>query len=416
MILQGEDVFGHQPLSRSHELGKLLTVDVNVSENGRRRSGSYSQTTTFEAWREERCTGSVITRSGPPPREWGIPDMQPTASITARLEDADEIRRRMADFANALGAPVSVRYSRLFSRRHILDAIESWCWRDIDVFALTGRISLSNGRFMSLGWSGFGDGFDRMRVGAMSNRFAWIVRAASTASPITPGSGPVVLDSQPAAVMAHEAVGHFCEAAADPSIDLSHRVGCRLASEGFDAFDDPTFVGAARYELDDEGTKTLGPTCVLADGLVAQQLHTRRSANAAATLPTSNARSAQITLPPIPRLSNLVIPQGTTSRAALLDRMGSGLLVHHLSHGFSRGTEIEAQIVLAEDVKSGRPTGRFVSGGRVNERIDVLTRCVERGDHSELNPNALCGKYGQILYDVGTVAPSMFLSSLRISL
>jgi TldD protein len=95
--------------------------------------------------------------------------------------------------------------------------------------------------------------------------------------------------------------------------------------------------------------------------------------------------------------------------------MGSGLLVHHLSHGYSRGIDIEARIVLAERVARGRRTGRFISGGRIAERVDVLTRCVARGAESEPNPNALCGKHGQILYDVGTVAPAMQLTGLRIA-
>jgi TldD protein len=215
--------------------------------------------------------------------------------------------------------------------------------------------------------------------------------------------------------VAHEAIGHFSEAAAIATIDLRHRLGCRLAADDFDAFDDPTLAAAARYEVDDEGSAAIGPTQIVAGGVLTQQLHSRRSAEMAETLPTANARTAQITLPPIPRLSNLVIPPGTRSQEELVYSMGYGLLVHHLSHGYSRGLDIEARIVLAERVEAGRPTGRFVSGGRISERIDVLTRCLGRGDRNELNPNALCGKHGQILYDVGTVAPAMLLSNLRIA-
>lgn len=390
---------------RGHEIGCVLTADL-----GFRERRPCLRTTRFEAYREEQASGAVVSRSAAPPHAWGMPDATPP-----QTPEIAQIAQRLRQFAVALGAAASLRYSRLLSLRHVTDATGDWQTRDIDVFALTGCIRLADGRLMSLGWSGSGDGLERMAAGPMRERVAWIARQAGTAAPIEVGKTPAVLAPQAAAVVAHEAIGHFAEAAADPDIDLRHRLGCRLAADGFDAFDDPTLPGAARYGVDDEGTIPIGATRMLEDGVLVQQLHSRRSADAARTLPTANARAAQIGQAPIPRLSNLVVPTGTQSQAELLEAMGWGLLVHHLSHGYSRGIDIEARIVLAERVSRGRPTGRFVSGGRVTERVDVLTRCVGRGAESELNPNALCGKHGQILYDVGTVAPAMQLTSLRIA-
>jgi TldD protein len=48
----------------------------------------------------------------------------------------------------------------------------------------------------------------------------------------------------------------------------------------------------------------------------------------------------------------------------------------------------------------------------VDERLDLLTRLVELGDRAERSPNAMCGKDGQLLFDVGTVAPAMRLQEL----
>lgn len=387
---------------RCHETGTLLTIDLVTQGQMKTR------TVSLEAHCEERPCGNVATRTSAAPSSWGMPFRpQPV------LAGSDEAAATLADFSAAITAPSALRYSRLISYRQMTDADGCWHARTIDVYALTGRITLANGRLMSLGWSGYGDGFAGMREGAKRERIEWISRCAGSADPIEAGDWPVVLAPQPAAVVAHEAVGHFSEAAA--AIDLRHRLGCRLASEDFDAFDDPTLAAAARYDVDDEGSAAVGPTQILTGGVLTQQLHNRRSAEMAETLPTANARTAQITLPPIPRLSNLVVPPGGRSLEELIESMGTGLLIHHLSHGFSRGLDIEARIVLAERIEAGRRTGRFVSGGRVSERIDVLTRCLDRADRSELNPNALCGKHGQILYDVGTVAPAMRLSGLRIA-
>jgi predicted Zn-dependent protease len=393
------------PVHRGHETGCVLTADLGFGERQ-----PCLRTTHFEACREERASGTVVCRSAAPPRAWGVPEAAPPETPATA-----PVAQRLQQFAVALGAAASLRYSRLLSLRHVTDAAGDWRARTVDVFALTGCIRLADGRLMSLGWSGSGDGLRRMAEGPMRERVAWIARQAGTAEPADAGATAAVLAPQAAAVVAHEAVGHFAEAAADPGVDLRHRLGCRLAADGFDAFDDPTLPAAARYGVDDEGTVPIGATRMLEDGVLVQQLHSRRSADAARTLPTANARAAQIGQAPIPRLSNLVVPAGTQSQAELVDAMGSGLLVHHLSHGYSRGIDIEARIVLAERVSHGRPTGRFVSGGRISERVDVLTRCVGRGAESELNPNALCGKHGQILYDVGTVAPAMRLTSLRIA-
>lgn len=365
---------------------------------------------TFEACRDELPCGTVSCWTSSAPAGWQMPSASPPP-----MTDPDEATTALLDFSAAITAPLALRYSRLISCRQMTDAEEDWQSRTIDVHALTGRIMLANGRTMSLGWSGFGDGLAGMAEGPKRERVEWVSRCAGTAAPVDPGDIPVVLAPQPAAVVAHEAVGHFSEAAAAVAIDLRHRLGCRLAAEDLDMFDDPTLAAAARYDIDDEGTVAVGPTQIVGGGVLVQQLHGCGSARTAQTLSTANARAAQITQQPIPRLSNLVVPAGTRSQDELVDCLGDGLLVHHLAHGFSRGLEIEARIVLAEHVSSGRRTGRFVSDGRVTERIDVLTRCIARADRIELNPNALCGKHGQILYDVGTMAPAMLLSQLRIA-
>jgi predicted Zn-dependent protease len=392
-------------MRRAHEKGNVLTIEGCWPGNRR-----VAQQTSFEAWREEHDAGTFRTISGPPPAAWHMPEQGPSPEL-----DPEQAWPVIAAFAGALGAPATLRYSRLTSRRHVLDPLGEWRVRPLDVFAVTGRTQLSNGRFMSIGWSGLGDGLDRMDEPSARERLAFIAQAAGSAEAMADGCVPAVLDAQPAALIAHEAIGHFAEAAADPTVDLRHRLGCRLAGEGFDVFDHPTLGGAAHYEVDDEGVASLGPTRILHDGILTHQLHGRRSAEAAGELSTANARAAQITLPPIPRMSNLVVPAGPTPFAQLVDDMGTGIVIHQLSHGYSHGIKIEARVVLGELVERGRQTGRYVSGGRIAEKVDVLTRCVDRADRSELNPNALCGKHGQILYDVGTVAPAMRLSSLRIA-
>ena len=101
-------------------------------------------------------------------------------------------------------------------------------------------------------------------------------------------------------------------------------------------------------------------------------------------------------------------------REELLDHMGDGLYIHSLAYGFGFGFRIEAQVRLAEEVRAGRRTGRYFSGGLIDEKRTALTRAVELGNESIYNRNGMCGKEGQLLYDVGTRSPAIRMETLRV--
>jgi TldD protein len=335
------------------------------------------------------------------------------AALSHQSVDAKESARHLQALVGCLGPTAVVSYRRVMARRWVFDSLGQRVERPIDLFAVTGRFDAGQGRTIPIGWSGRGDGFDAARVAA-ADRLAWIATAVARAEPTANETVPAVLSPTAAAVIVHEAIGHFVEASAQPAVDLRHRLGSRLACEGFDAFDDPLYDSAAHYLVDDDGTNVLGPTAVVRDGLVAGQLHGLRSAAVSGTLPTANGRAAQIAQPPIPRISNLVIRPGRAAFDELVAQVGRGVIIHQVAHGFSRGVELSARVVLGQRVESGQPTDRFFTGGVLSERIDLLTRCVDLGARAETNPNALCGKAGQILYDVGTVTPAILLSALRL--
>jgi predicted Zn-dependent protease len=112
-------------------------------------------------------------------------------------------------------------------------------------------------------------------------------------------------------------------------------------------------------------------------------------------------------------MSNLLCDPGQVSEGEMLDRMGDGLYVHSLAYGYGFGFRLEAQVRLAEEVRTGRRTGRYFSGGVIDEDRVVLTRAAELGDVAVYNRNAMCGKEGQLLYDAGTRAPAIRMTALR---
>ncbi|MCC3768929.1 metallopeptidase TldD-related protein, partial [Streptomyces sp. UNOC14_S4] len=148
------------------------------------------------------------------------------------------------------------------------------------------------------------------------------------------------------------------------------------------------------------------------EGRLVRQLHGVASAAAARAMPTASSRAASVLQAPLPRMSNLVCSPGDTTLDELVDATGRGLLIHRLADGIGSGGTVEARLVLGERIERGRLTGRYVTG-RVTERTDVLTRVTGVGGETEFGDNALCGKAGQLLFDVGTRAPALRLSRLR---
>ncbi len=95
--------------------------------------------------------------------------------------------------------------------------------------------------------------------------------------------------------------------------------------------------------------------------------------------------------------------------------MWNGMYIHRLANGISNGRNIQAEIVLAEQIQSGKHTGRFVAGGRVRDDLNLLRRTLAVANNSEFNPNAMCGRENQLLFNVGACAPSLQLSQIAVA-
>lgn len=368
---------------------------------------------TFSCRFEGGCTrdvdGGAHRFSGLPPGGWESRLRAPEPAP----ESAVEIAEALTTFARRCGAAPRLRYSAVaMSRVTVGTALDTTPRRD-RVWALTGELTTPRGWRMPVGWSGRGCGLARLRDERTAVEYAALMRAGERAQPMGAGSGPAVLGRSAAALVLHEAVGHFAEASA--GADLRHRLSTQIASDRVSVYDDPLAPdGHASYEVDDEGIAALESTEVVRQGVLVGQLHSLASARSAGAVPTANGRAHCAWAPPIPRLSNLVCAPGRASDEELIDHVGNGLLIHRLADGWSRGLEIGATIVLAEVVRGGRRTGRFLAHGRLRERPDVLTRAVELGSAAAFAANGMCGKAGQVLYDVGTCAPAMRLSELNV--
>jgi len=395
---------------RRLERSRLLYLQVDSC----RPDAVTERTCEFEGGRADADDRASAVFSGPPPADWGIRLPAPPPPV-----EAAEAGSCLGRLVRSWRGHSRLQYLAKSTVRMILgESREDREGRAVasQVWALLGNVVTPAGRIVPVGQSGRGSGLAEMEREIAAGDFARALDRIDRSAPLGGGISPAVLAPPAAAVLIHEAVGHFAEAAPQGRVRLGHRLGFRIASEIFQMRDDPAAAaGAAHYAVDDDGTASRGGTEVVRDGRLLRLLHCTASARAMGVEPTGNARSALVWDPPLPRMSNLLCDPGEASEEEMIDRLGDGLYVHSLAYGYGFGFRLEAQVRLAEEVRAGRRTGRYFSGGLVDEDRIVLTRAAELGDVASFNRNAMCGKEGQILYDVGTSAPAIRLTALRMS-
>jgi TldD protein len=345
--------------------------------------------------RESRLFGGEESNFSAPEPTWPV--------------DEHEIEARLLDFTTRIGDDVVLQHRVVATGRSVIADGGPVRERVRTVFALTGTAVAGNGRTLPIGVSGRGNGLDVLEDHLLAETIARTRTVLAAATGPVRGRPPAILSPQAAAVLVHEAVGHYAEAmhVGAPAV---HRLFTRIASECLSVVDGDK---GDRHH-DDEGVLSLGPTQIVRRGVLVAQLHSRATARAAATAPTGNARAALVWDSPIPRVSNLVCTTGKRSEEALIRTLGSGVYIHRLADGYRQKTRVSAHIVLGEHIERGRRTGRYFTGSQVDGRLDLLTALVELGDRAERSPNAMCGKDSQLLFDVVTVAPAMRLSALSL--
>lgn len=353
--------------------------------------------------------GASFVFSGPPPAGWDFRLPEP-----GEPADGGEAHRTLQKLVQSWSGRCRVQYLSKSSVHIVLCGGDPSLSAESRVWALLGNVVTPNGRVVPVGQSGRGSGISELEHETAAGGFARMLECINRSEPLPAGTTPAVLAPAAAAVLVHEAIGHFAEAAPNGRVNLNHRLGFRIATEIFGLRDDSLAPGgAAHYVVDDDGVLTRGATELVREGRMLQLLHSRESAHAMGVEPTGNARAASIWDSPIPRMSNLLCEPGQATEDEMLERMGNGLYFHSFAYGYGFGFRLEAQVRLAEEVRSGRRTGRYYSGGLIDEDRVVLTRAAELGCEAVHNSNAMCGKEGQLLYDVGTRAPAIRMNALR---
>ncbi len=236
------------------------------------------------------------------------------------------------------------------------------------------------------------------------------------AQPIRSGTWPVVLDPRLAAALAHEAVGHLCEAdvASEPGAYLAP-LGARLGSPRLTIGDDGSVPGLrGSLPFDDEGTPT-GNTLLVQNGVVVGHLHTRETAARDRARPTGSARTASWRHAPLARLSNVYVANGTGSRADLLRDVRLGVYACDVIDSQRQGDRITftaGHAYMIRDGELAELVKHVVVAGRVSDLLGAVDRVA--GDFRWHDDGGDCTRRGHGPVVVTDGAPHIRLERAEI--
>jgi TldD protein len=234
--------------------------------------------------------------------------------------------------------------------------------------------------------------------------------------PAPAGEMPVVLGPGCGGVLFHEAVGHPLEAdAVDKEASVYRgRIGETLASPLVTGVDDATIAnGWGSYGYDDEGSPSQRTT-LFADGVLQGLLYDRLRAEKDGVASTGNGRRESYAHPPVPRMTNSYILNGSSKASDILAETASGVYVTAMGGGqvnpatgdFVFGV---AEGFLIDDGVVGAPVRGANLIGRAIEVMQNVDAVADDFDTWE----GVCGKDGQAA-PVGSGSPTIRISRLTV--
>lgn len=220
------------------------------------------------------------------------------------------------------------------------------------------------------------------------------------------GQHTMVLAPELAGILAHEAMGHPCEAdivlGGAVTGDL---VGQRVASELITMVDVAhTFNGQETMVpvyADDEGTPARDAV-LIKDGVLTDFMNSRETAQRLGLVPTGSARAYAPNDEPLVRMRNTVILAGQRKLDDMIAEVEDGYLLLKTSNGQADSTtEFMFGIPLAYEIRGGK-LGRAVCDTTLSgSAIKVLQSTDAVSDDMSWNCSGYCGKKQPMVVSMG---------------
>jgi TldD protein len=220
------------------------------------------------------------------------------------------------------------------------------------------------------------------------------------------GTHDVVLDPHVAGILAHEAIGHTCEADSVLSGSVAGDwVGRQVASDKITLGDwggrGPDGRSDFAIHVDDEGTPCRDVT-IIENGVLKGFLHSKDTARQLDAEPTGNARAFAFGDEPLVRMRNTAILPGNDRLADMIGAVDRGYYLTRSNNGQADWTsEFMFGITQGYEIKGGK-LGRAIRDTTISGvAFDMLKTVTHVGDTLTWMPSAWCGKKQMIQVGMG---------------
>jgi TldD protein len=233
-----------------------------------------------------------------------------------------------------------------------------------------------------------------------------------SARPVKGGTYTVIIDPRMTGLFVHEAFGHLSESDfvyENPRMQDLMVLGKRFGVENLNIVDDGSLEGGlGTHKYDDEGVPTR-KNYLIKDGILVGRLHSRETAGKMQEPLSGNARAVRFQHPPIVRMTNTFIENGTSEFADMIKDIDLGVYAIKMRGGetaMEMFTFSAAYGYMIRDGQVAELVRDVVLTGNVFEtlmNIDMI------GNDLSFRPNNPfgCGKNGQFPLKVGLGGPHM---------
>lgn len=292
------------------------------------------------------------------------------------------------------------------------------CYSDVARSVFSARLSINSSEGpVSLGdqIGGLGDvdarRFDPALLLALIDSVYEELRQKAEGVHCEPGQHDVVLDSRLAGILAHEAIGHTCEAdIVEAGSVAGDWVGQQVASEKITLGDyagrGPDGQSSFEIHVDDEGTVCRDVT-IVDKGVLRGFMHDKRTAAVFGALPMGNARAYAYDDEPLVRMRNTAILGGQDKLDDMIGAIDRGYYLTRTGNGQADTTsEFMFAVTAGREIRNGK-LGRAIRDTTISGvAFDMLKTVTHVGDDFKWSgPGGWCGK-GQ-LAAVGMGGPSI---------
>ncbi len=285
-------------------------------------------------------------------------------------------------------------------------------------------VTLQKGEKVETGFAGFG-GRDKLEnflnEQELTKAATNALNQAETnlhAKEIKAGSMEVALGSGWPGILLHEAIGHGLEGdfIYKKSSVFTTMLGKRVAAKGINVVDNGTIANRrGSLNFDDEGNPTQ-KNVLIEDGILVGFMHDKISAKNLGAQPTGNGRREDYSFPPMPRMTNTYMENGTFSEEEIIASIKNGIYAKEFGGGQVDITsgQFVFSCTLAYQVQNGKILHPIKGVTLIGEGHKALLGISMVGSNMALDKGiGTCGKNAQGV-PVGVGQPTVKLDSLNV--